>query len=109
MLSLTSWTWVSFWKVLPVLILPSGQINMRTGHLPEPGHNDLRHLKIPLARCKLIQGVLPMSNPIKATHTVVIVGGGAGGATVASLLLKQRPGLDVPIIEPADTHWYRPA
>lgn len=50
-----------------------------------------------------------MSNPIKATHAVVIIGGGAGGATVASLLLKQRPDLDVAIVEPADTHWYQPA
>ena len=42
-------------------------------------------------------------------HEVIVVGGGAGGATVAALLLKSRPGLDIAIVEPADTHWYQPA
>ena len=33
---------------MPALILPSVQINMRAGHLPEPEANGTRYLKIPL-------------------------------------------------------------
>lgn len=33
---------------MPVLILPSVQVNMRAGHLPPPEDNDVRYLKIPL-------------------------------------------------------------
>ncbi|WP_341521747.1 MBL fold metallo-hydrolase [Pseudomonas sp. G.S.17] len=33
---------------MPVLILPSVQINMRCGHLPEPEENGISYLKIPL-------------------------------------------------------------
>lgn len=33
---------------MPVLILPSVQVNMRAGHLPEPEDNGRRYLKIPL-------------------------------------------------------------
>jgi glyoxylase-like metal-dependent hydrolase (beta-lactamase superfamily II) len=33
---------------MPVLILPSVQVNMRAGHLPEPEDNGVRYLKIPL-------------------------------------------------------------
>ena len=33
---------------MPVLILPSVQVNMRAGHLPEPEVNGVRYLKIPL-------------------------------------------------------------
>ncbi|MBU1357702.1 MAG: MBL fold metallo-hydrolase [Gammaproteobacteria bacterium] len=33
---------------MPVLILPSVQVNMRAGHLPEPESNGTRYLKIPL-------------------------------------------------------------
>lgn len=32
----------------PVLILPSLQVNIRAGHLPEPAGNGIRYLKIPL-------------------------------------------------------------
>ena len=42
-------------------------------------------------------------------HTVVVVGGGTAGATVAASLLRRQPSLDVAIIEPADTHYYQPA
>jgi glyoxylase-like metal-dependent hydrolase (beta-lactamase superfamily II) len=34
--------------VMPVLMLPSVQINMRCGQLPEPEDNGVRYLKIPL-------------------------------------------------------------
>ncbi|WP_191486607.1 MBL fold metallo-hydrolase [Pseudomonas sp. FEN] len=33
---------------MPVLILPAVQVNMRSGHLPEPEDNGVRYLKIPL-------------------------------------------------------------
>jgi sulfide:quinone oxidoreductase len=40
-------------------------------------------------------------------HQVLIVGGGSGGLTVASQLLRARPGLDVAILEPASVHDYQ--
>ena len=42
------------------------------------------------------------------SHTVVIIGGGAAGIATAASLLKRRSGLDIAIIEPADTHAYQP-
>ena len=33
---------------MPALMLPSVQVNMRAGHLPEPEDNGMRYLKIPL-------------------------------------------------------------
>ena len=33
---------------MPVLILPSVQVNMRAGSLPEPEANGVRYIKIPL-------------------------------------------------------------
>jgi len=33
---------------MPKLILPSVQVNMRAGHLPEPEENGRRYLKLPL-------------------------------------------------------------
>jgi len=41
-------------------------------------------------------------------HEVVIVGGGAAGIAVAASLLRRRPGLDIAIVEPSDTHDYQP-
>ncbi|MCI5104998.1 MAG: NAD(P)/FAD-dependent oxidoreductase, partial [Algiphilus sp.] len=42
-------------------------------------------------------------------HVVTIIGGGAAGMTVASLLRKARPDLDIALIEPSDHHFYQPA
>jgi sulfide:quinone oxidoreductase len=42
-------------------------------------------------------------------HQIVIVGGGAGGITVAAQLLKKDSSLDVAIIEPSEKHYYQPA
>lgn len=42
------------------------------------------------------------------SHNVVIVGGGAAGISVAASLLRRRPGLDIAIVEPSDTHYYQP-
>jgi hypothetical protein len=33
---------------MPVLILPSIQVNIRAGHFPEPDANGISYLKIPL-------------------------------------------------------------
>ena len=33
---------------MPQLILPSIQVNVRAGHLPDPEDNNIRYLKIPL-------------------------------------------------------------
>ncbi len=41
-------------------------------------------------------------------HKIVVIGGGTGGIAVAAQLLKELPGLDVAMIEPADTHYYQP-
>jgi sulfide:quinone oxidoreductase len=41
-------------------------------------------------------------------HTVVIVGGGAAGISVAASLHKRDTALDIAIIEPAHTHHYQP-
>jgi sulfide:quinone oxidoreductase len=42
------------------------------------------------------------------THQIVIVGAGAAGISAASSLLKRDSGLDIAIIDPADTHYYQP-
>ncbi|MGU3466709.1 TIGR01244 family sulfur transferase [Methylobacterium sp. C33D] len=41
-------------------------------------------------------------------HSVVIVGGGAGGIAVAASLKARKPDLDVALIDPADIHYYQP-
>ncbi|MGM0768295.1 MAG: FAD-dependent oxidoreductase [Pseudomonadota bacterium] len=48
----------------------------------------------------------PKSNT--RTHTVVIVGGGAAGISVASSIHKREGSIDIAIIEPANTHHYQP-
>jgi len=37
-----------------------------------------------------------------------VIGGGAAGIATAASLLKRRPGLDIAIVEPADSHAYQP-
>lgn len=62
-----------------------------------------------------LQGVVPrILKP--STHaqehipkfSVVIVGGGAAGISVASSLLSRQPNLDIAIIDPAEIHYYQP-
>ncbi len=43
-----------------------------------------------------------------ASHDIVVVGGGAGGISVAASLLARAPDLDIAIIDPADVHYYQP-
>lgn len=43
-----------------------------------------------------------------ASHQVVIIGGGAAGIATAASMLQRRPGLDIAIVEPSDTHSYQP-
>ena len=58
----------------------------------------------------LLQGVFIMSPSTSLhTHQVVVIGAGAAGTSVAASLLRQRPGLDVAIVEPSDVHYYQPA
>ena len=49
-----------------------------------------------------------MSASTPTRHTVLVVGGGSAGIATAASLLKRRSGLDIAIIEPADTHYYQP-
>lgn len=44
-----------------------------------------------------------------AHHQVLIAGGGAAGITVAAILKRRSPGVDIAIVEPADEHYYQPA
>ncbi len=43
-----------------------------------------------------------------AYFDVVIVGGGAGGISVAASLKSRKPDLDIAVIDPADIHYYQP-
>lgn len=45
---------------------------------------------------------------VKAHCPVLIIGGGSGGITLASSLLKRDASLAITIVEPADTHYYQP-
>ncbi len=42
------------------------------------------------------------------TFDIVIVGAGAGGLAAAASILRCRPGADIAVIEPAETHHYQP-
>jgi len=51
------------------------------------------------------------SQPVANTrhHSIVVVGGGAAGITVAAQLLERDRTLDVAIVEPSEKHYYQPA
>ena len=42
-------------------------------------------------------------------HQVVLIGGGAAGITVAAILRRRAPQIDVAIVEPSEQHYYQPA
>ncbi|WP_254212811.1 NAD(P)/FAD-dependent oxidoreductase [Burkholderia multivorans] len=46
---------------------------------------------------------------IRKHYSVVIVGGGAGGTSVAARLKKLDPDLEIAVIEPSEYHFYQPA
>ncbi len=46
---------------------------------------------------------------MKKHHQILIIGGGTAGIMVASQLQKSKPGIDIGLIEPAETHYYQPA
>ncbi len=52
-------------------------------------------------------GAMVDSAPAARHHRVLIVGGGSGGLTAASQLLRARPGLDLAILEPSAVHDYQ--
>jgi sulfide:quinone oxidoreductase len=41
-------------------------------------------------------------------HTLLIIGGGAAGVTVANTMRRQNRSLDIAIVEPAEKHYYQP-
>ena len=41
-------------------------------------------------------------------HDILILGGGTGGITTASQLIKSDPSLDIAIVEPSEKHYYQP-
>lgn len=62
---------------------------------------------------------MDMTTPIEVTgdsgsagpdrsFSVVVIGGGAAGITVAAQLLRHRPELSVAVVEPSETHSYQP-
>jgi sulfide:quinone oxidoreductase len=56
----------------------------------------------------LFTGTVGMALRRPTAYDVVIVGGGAGGISTASSLLRRRAGLSIAIIEPRETHYYQP-
>jgi sulfide:quinone oxidoreductase len=51
----------------------------------------------------------PVTPASAQKFTIVIVGGGCAGITVAAELRRHDSTLDIAIIEPSDLHWYQPA
>lgn len=52
--------------------------------------------------------VIEPTSAASLQHTVVIIGGGTAGITVAARLRRVRKDLDIAIIEPSDKHYYQP-
>jgi sulfide:quinone oxidoreductase len=46
---------------------------------------------------------------VRKSFSVVIVGGGAGGTSVAARLKRMSPALDIAVIEPSEFHYYQAA
>ena len=46
--------------------------------------------------------------PAELAHSILIVGGGAAGITVAAELKRLQPQLDIAIVEPSESHSYQP-
>ena len=57
---------------------------------------------------RIVNGGRTPTDTGDARFDVVIIGGGAGGISVAASLKSRRPGLEIAIIDPADIHYYQP-
>ena len=99
---------------MPALILPSVQVNMRSGHLPEPEANGIQYLKIPintLGKPAITASDTVTQSPSRhadAHHQTLIIGAGSAGIATASSLKARDRTLDIAIIDPAEVHYYQP-
>jgi hypothetical protein len=50
----------------------------------------------------------PLQEPSKLIATVLIIGGGAAGITVAAGLRRRRPDLSITLVDASETHAYQP-
>ncbi len=57
---------------------------------------------------RIANGGMTPTDTGDAHFEVVIVGGGAGGISVAASLKAREPGLNIAVIDPADIHYYQP-
>jgi len=57
---------------------------------------------------RIVNGGKTPTDTGDAKFDVVIVGGGAGGISVAASLHARKPGLEIAVIDPADIHYYQP-
>ncbi len=57
---------------------------------------------------RIANGGRTPTDVVDATHTIVIIGGGAAGIAVAASLKARKSDLDIAIIDPADIHYYQP-
>jgi sulfide:quinone oxidoreductase len=49
------------------------------------------------------------TNSVTAHHKLLVIGAGTAGLTMASMMANKIKGLDVAILDPAETHYYQPA
>jgi len=57
---------------------------------------------------RIANGGRTPTDTAEATHTVVIIGGGAAGIAIAASLKARQHDLDIAIIDPAEIHYYQP-
>lgn len=57
---------------------------------------------------RIANGGKTPEDAMDAKYSVVIVGGGAAGISVAASLLARKSDLEIAIIDPADAHYYQP-
>jgi sulfide:quinone oxidoreductase len=54
-------------------------------------------------------GVVATDTDVRTSFSVVIVGGGAGGLSVAARLKRMSSALDIAVVDPSEFHYYQPA
>ncbi len=52
---------------------------------------------------------MALNTNVSMTYSVVIVGGGAGGISVAARLKRMSNNLDIVVVDPSEFHYYQPA